>query len=70
MSYSLPKSFHNCLTCTYWCGFRRLTMMESLAETNDSDTKGECVNKEGFYHIEMQAQASCSHYEEWSALRD
>ncbi|MBO6290208.1 MAG: hypothetical protein J6N45_07800 [Alphaproteobacteria bacterium] len=70
MSYSLPKSFHCCLTCVYWCGFRRLIMMESMAETNDSGTKGECVNQDGFYHLETQAQSSCGHYEPLPALRD
>lgn len=69
MTYQLPKSFKNCLTCTYWCGMRRLTMMEHYVETNDSNTKGMCANRDGFYHLEMSAISSCSQHESMPALR-
>ena len=70
MSYSLPKSFKCCLTCTYWCGMRRLTSIETRAETDSSSTKGQCVNSKGFYHCEMAAISSCSAHESLPALRD
>lgn len=70
MTYQLPKSFKNCLTCTYWCGMRRLILMERYAETNDFNTKGMCANCDGFYHLEMSAFSSCSQHESMPALRD
>jgi len=69
MSYSLPKSFKCCLTCTYWCGMRRLTMQESRAETDSSSTKGQCVNSKGFYHLDMPAMSSCGAHESLPALK-
>lgn len=70
MSYQLPKSFKCCLTCTYWCGMRKLTMMEHYAETNSYNTKGECANRKGFYQLKVEAQQTCSAHESMPALRD
>lgn len=70
MSYSLPKSFKCCLTCTYWCGMRKLTMMETRAETESPSTKGTCANRNGFYHLEKSAFSTCSAHESMPALRD
>lgn len=70
MSYTLSSSFKCCLTCAYWCGVRRLTMMEHYAETNDSQTKGMCANTNGYYHLDVSAMTSCSAYEKFPALKD
>lgn len=70
ISYQLPKSFKCCLTCTYWCGMRRLVMQERYAETETASTKGMCVNNKGFYHIDTTAQTSCSGHESLPALKD
>ncbi len=69
MSYSLPKGFKCCLTCTYWCGMRRLINMERYAETDSYSTKGECANINGMYHLKMEAQHTCSQHESMPALR-
>ena len=69
MSYSLPKSFKNCLTCTYWCGMRRLVCMERRAETDSYNTEGECVNSKGFYHVKKWASSTCSAHESLPAMK-
>jgi len=70
MSYQLPKSFKCCLTCTYWCGQRKLTMIETRVETDSETTKGMCANRNGFYHLDMNAMSTCSHHESMPALKD
>ena len=70
MSHSLPKSFKCCLTCTYWCGMRKLKMIERWVETDSPSTKGTCANPKGFYHLEMAAMSRCSNHETMPALRD
>ena len=70
MSFQLSKSFKWCLTCTYWCGMRRLIMMERYVETDSHNTKGECVNRKGFYHVKTSADQTCSAHESMPALRD
>lgn len=70
MSYQLSKSFKTCLTCTYWCGQRRLTNLEHYAETSDCSTKGMCANSNGFYHLDMNASATCQAHQTLPALRD
>lgn len=69
MTYSLPKSFKNCLTCTYWCGQRKLTMIETRVETDSGTTKGMCANHSSFYRFDMNAMSTCSHHESMPSLR-
>ena len=71
MSYALSSSFKCCLTCAYWCGVRRLTMMEHYAETEDSGIKGMCANPQGYYHLGMVAgMPACNGYQSLPALRE
>ena len=69
MKYSLPKTFKCCLTCTYWCGPRTLVNQENHSQTDSVYTKGMCANRDGFYHIQMNAQGSCFKHKPWDALR-
>ena len=70
MTYFLPKNFKNCLTCAFWCGNRWTEHIERYAVTESTGTKGQCVSQKGFYHLDMNAQASCSGYQPWPALKD
>lgn len=70
MTYQLPKSFKNCLTCTYWCGIRTLIHQEHYAETDSTSTKGMCANPKGFYHLEKSAMSSCDNHQSLPALKD
>lgn len=69
MSYQVPKSFKCCATCTYWCGMRELVYQEHYVKTDSSSTKGQCVNSKGYYHLEMQAMASCPQHQTLPALK-
>ena len=66
----LPKNWKCCLTCTYWCGERKVHDGERYASAERCDVRGGC-GKQGSWSSNMEASHSaCSDWKPWSALRD
>lgn len=56
MKSKIPSDWHNCATCSNWCGSATSDFFRKWVEF-DRNEKGLCVG--GFRGCEMQPMASC-----------
>ncbi|MBQ5968603.1 MAG: hypothetical protein IJL52_00625 [Clostridia bacterium] len=55
------KGFHCCENCVYWTGAREIN--GALQTTRAIQKMGKCINKKGYFNLNMSNIAKCNAYE-------
>ena len=58
---TIPADWHNCATCTHWCGYTKPDPFCKFIEYDTSD-RGRCAGG-GFNMMDMPPMATCSKWE-------
>lgn len=58
---NIPTNWHNCATCSHWCGHAKPNFFCTFVEV-DTNEKALCAGG-GFRNCNMSAMASCQDWE-------